>query len=140
MTLNTYLFFDGNCAEAFEFYRSVFGGDFAFRTTFAEAPPDMGVSESDTDKIMHVSLNVGDSMLMGSDTIEGFGGARPAGSNFAISYTTNTKQDADRIFAKLLDGGEVSMPLQDTFWGAYFGQGRDRFGIEWMVNAEGSES
>ena len=136
MALNTYLFFDGNCERAFTFYKSVFGGEFSAFMTYGEGPPEMDIPSSEQSKIMHVSLPVGGSVLMGSDNCEGFGPPRNSGQNFAISYTPKSRDDADRIFTALIDGGEVSMPLQDMFWGAYFGQGRDQFGIEWMVNFE----
>lgn len=136
MTLQTYLFFDGNCAEAFDFYRSVFGGEFSSRSTYADAPADMGIRDDDRNKIMHVSLPIGDSVLMGSDHCEGAGPPLSHGTNFAVSYTPANRKEAERVFAKLLEGGEVSMPLQDTFWGSYFGQGTDRFGIAWMINVD----
>ena len=136
MSLNTYLFFDDNCAEAFEFYRSVFGGEFSYHTTFADAPAEMGVPDGEKDRIMHVSLPVGDSVLMGSDNCSAFGPPKPVGGNFSISYTPATREEADRAFAALLDGGEVGMPMQDTFWGAYFGQGTDKFGVGWMINVD----
>lgn len=133
MSLNTYLFFDGNCAQAFDFYKSVFGGEFMMRSTFDEAPSELEFAESEKDKIMHVSLPVGESVLMGSDMADGFG-EKTAPGGFAISYRPDSKEDADRIFALLTDGGSVVMPMQDTFWGSYFGQGADKFGVRWMVN------
>ncbi len=136
MSLSTYLFFNGNCAEAFEFYRSALGGEFIVHSTFADAPPDMKVADADKEKIMHVSLAVGDSVLMGSDMAEGFGRKVEPGTNFAISHSPKTKADVDRIFPRLTEGGNVTMPLQETFWGAYFGQGTDRFGVQWMLNVE----
>lgn len=136
MSLSSYLFFNGNCAEAFDFYRSIFGGEFSSYATYADAPPDMGVPDSEKRKVMHVSLPVGDSVLMGSDTCEAFGPPRTQGTNFALSYNPTTKEEAERVFGSVLEGGEVGMPLQDTFWGAYFGQGTDRFGIEWMINVD----
>lgn len=134
MTLSTYLTFNGNCKEAFEFYKSVFGGDFAALATFADGPPEMGVSDADKDKIMHVSLPVGDSMLMGSDTTGEHGPPFQQGNNFSISITPKSKAEADDILPKLADGGTVTMPLQDQFWGAYFGMCTDKFGVQWMVN------
>lgn len=138
MTLSTYLTFDGDCGAAFDFYKSVFGGDFAVRSTFADAPPDMGVADADKGKIMHVSLPVGDSVLMGSDRAGDQGPPFKAGNNFSISYSPKTKKDADRVFLQLAQGGHVAMPLQDTFWGAYFGMCTDRFGVQWMVNVDQS--
>ena len=139
MSLSIYLFFDGNCADAFDFYQSVFGGEVIVRSTFGEAPPDMPVADSDKDRIMHISLQIGDGVLMGSDAAKGFGEKPEAGSNFSISYTPKTREEADEIFPRLTEGGEISMPLQDTFWGAYFGQGKDKFGIGWMLNVDTTE-
>ena len=136
MSLSTYLFYDGNCAEAFDFYKAALGGNIIISTTFGDAPPDMNVADADKDKIMHVSMKVGDDVLMGSDLIAGFSEVKPAGGNFSISYSPETKDDADRVFAALFDGGEVTMEMQDTFWGAYFGQGRDKFGVSWMINVD----
>lgn len=136
MTLSTYLTFEGNCRDAFEYYKSVFGGDFMRLSTFAEAPSDMDVKNEDKDKIMHVSLPIGDSVLMGSDMAGGFGGPVIQGNNFSISYSPKTRDDADRVFAKLAEGGAVTMEMQDTFWGSYFGMCKDKFGIQWMVNVD----
>ena len=134
MSLNTYLTFDGNCREAFEFYRSAFGGDFSAFQTFGDGPPDLGVPEAEKDRVMHVSLPVGSSTLMGSDSCSAFGPAPAVGTNFSISITGESKQHCDDMCAKLSEGGSVSMPLQETFWGAYFGTWTDKFGINWMIN------
>ena len=134
MSLNTYLFFDGNCREAFEFYRSVFGGEFLALQTFGDGPPDMNVPEAEKDRIMHVSLAVGSSVLMGSDSCSAFGPPPAMGTNFAISIDGESREHCDEVLAKLSDGGTVKMPMQETFWGAYFGNWTDRFGIDWMVN------
>lgn len=136
MTLSTYLTFEGNCRDAFEYYKSVFGGDFMRLSTFAEAPSDMDVKNEDKDKIMHVSLPIGDSVLMGSDMAGGFGGPVIQGNNFSISYSPKTRDNADRVFPKLAEGGAVTMEMQDTFWGSYFGMCKDKFGIQWMVNVD----
>ncbi|GAB4516711.1 MAG: VOC family protein [Parvularculaceae bacterium] len=136
MKLETYLFFDGDCAAAFDFYKSVFGGDFAMRSTFAEGPPEMGVAEDEKDCIMHVSLPVGDSVLMGSDVSSSHGPVPARGENFAISIAPDSREAADKIFARLSEGGETVMPMADAFWGAYFGMCKDKFGIKWMINFE----
>ena len=136
MTLSTYLTFDGKCGPAFDFYKSVFSGDFAVRSTFADAPPDMNVKDTDRDRIMHVSLPIGDSVLMGSDTTSEHGGPVTMGNNFSVSFSPKTKEEADRVFGKLAEGGSVTMKLQNTFWGAYFGMCTDKFGIQWMVNVD----
>ncbi|MDE0534180.1 MAG: VOC family protein [Albidovulum sp.] len=136
MTLSTYLFFDGDCREAFEFYRSVFGGEFQFIQTFGDGPPDMKVPESEKDRIMHVSLPVGSAVLMGSDTSSSFGSPPVVGDNFAISMIGESKVQCDELFAKLSEGGKVKMPMQEMFWGDYFGNCTDRFGVNWMLSYE----
>ena len=134
MSLSTYLTFDGNCREAFEFYRSVFGGEFTSFQTFADAPPDMPVPEAEKDRVMHVSLPIGSSVLMGSDRASGFGPPLVVGNNFSITLEGKSKAHCDEVFAALSLGGSVLMPLQETFWGAYYGLWTDRFGINWMAN------
>ena len=138
--LNPYLNFDGNCREAFDHYRSVFGGDFEILQTFRDGPPGMGVSEEEMDNIMHVSLPMGDSVLMGSDVPEAFGGAPVTGSNVQVNVSSQSRDDADKVFAGLSDGGKVTMPMMDMFWGSYFGSCTDKFGINWMVNYDQPES
>ena len=134
MSLNTYLFFDGHCREAFEFYRSVFGGEYQILQTFADGPPDLQVADEEKDRIMHVSLTVGSSVLMGSDSASAFGPPPVQGTNFAVSITAESREHCDELFAKLSEGGTVQMPMQETFWGAYFGNWTDRFGVAWMVS------
>ena len=132
--INIYLHFNGNCREAFEFYRSVFGGEFAMLTTFREGPDGMGVPEEEMDNVMHVSYEIGGTTLMGSDVPSTFGMPVEQGNNFSISYQPESREETEALFGKLSAGGTVMMPLQDMFWGAYFGGCRDRFGINWMVN------
>ena len=135
LSLNTYLTFDGNCREAFEFYRSVFGGEFDSIGTFGEAPPNMPtVPDDEKGRIMHVSLPIGSSCLMGSDRATQFAPAPAVGNNFSISITAETREQCDALCAKLSDGGSVTMPLSEQFWGSYFGMCTDRFGINWMVS------
>ncbi len=136
MSLSPYLYFDGHCRDAFEFYQSIFGGDFIVMQTFADGPPEMGVPDGEKGKIMHVSLPVGDAVLMGSDTVSIFGEPAKPGNSFAISYRPETKAEADAVFPKLAEGGGVAMELQDTFWGSYFGMCKDKFGVHWMVNVD----
>ena len=136
MTLSTYLAFDGNCREAFEFYRSVFGGEFAFVQTFGDGPPDEGVPEDEMGKIMHISFPIGSSVLMGSDTSTQFGPPTVVGNNFSISYATESKEQTDELFAKISEGGTVTFPPADMFWGSYFGSCTDKFGVNWMFNCE----
>lgn len=134
MPVITYLTFDGNCREAFDFYRSVFGGEYAIMQTFADAPPDIGISESDGDKVMHTTLSIGDGLIMGSDSSADFGPPHVAGNNFSLSYSTQSREETDELFAKISEGGTITMPLQDVFWGSYFGSCTDKFGINWMFS------
>ena len=134
MTLSIYLNFNGNCRQAFDFYRSVFGGDFISISSFGEGPDDMGMPEDEKDHIMHVTLPIGDSVLMGSDTSAAFGPPYQAGNNFSVSCHPQTREETDRLFAGISAGGTVTMPLQDVFWGSYFGSCVDKFGVPWMFN------
>ena len=136
MPVLTYLSFNGNCREALDFYRSVFGGEYVIIQTFGDGPPDMGVPESDRDKIMHATLTVGDGVIMGSDMPSNFGPPPVVGNNFSLSYPTQSREETDELFAKMSEGGKVTMPLQDMFWGSYFGACTDKFGINWQFDYE----
>lgn len=140
MSLTIYLHFNGNCREVFEFYRSIFGGDFEMISTFREGPPDMGMPEGELDQVMHVAYPIGSSVLMGSDVPPQFGPAPVQGSNFSISYNAGSREEADELFAKLSDGGMVTMPMEDQFWGAYFGGCIDKYGISWQLSTEHGQS
>lgn len=137
-TVSPYLTFPGNCEDAFNFYRSVFGGDFAYLGRFGEMPPMEGqppMPESERNKIMHVSLPVSEeTILMGSDSSEAFGQITNMGNNFSISINATSQPDADRLYNGLAEGGQQTMPMSKTFWGAYFGMLVDKYGIQWMVN------
>lgn len=133
-TTNTYLNFNGNCEEAFNFYQSVFGGEFTYIGRFGDMPENGEVPEPDRNKIMHVGLPIGTSILMGSDTGGGWSPDFRQGNNFSISITADSKEEADRIFNALSEGGQVSMPMNSTFWGDYFGMFCDKFGINWMMS------
>lgn len=137
-TVNPYLTFDSRCAEAFEFYKSVFGGEFSYLGKFKDMPPMEGqgpMSDADGEKVMHVSLPISkETVLMGSDSSEAFGQATIIGNNFSVSINTDSQQEADKLFGGLSVGGKVTMPMSKTFWGAYFGMFTDKFGIQWMVN------
>ncbi len=136
MSLNPYLAFPGNCREAFDFYRNVFGGEFGLVSTFRDGPDDWNIPAAELDLIMHISLPVGNSVLMGSDISSTMGSQPIAGTNFAITFDAQDRQHADTIFASLTAGGEVQVPLGETFWGAYFGVVVDRFGFQWQVITE----
>ena len=141
MPLNVYLHFNGNCQEVFEFYRSVFGGDFAVFSTFRDLPEPMGVSEEEMDGVLHVSYDIGGTTLMGSDMPSAFGPPVEQGKNFAIAYQTESREQTEELLNKVSAGGKVTMPLGDMFWGSYFGSCTDKFGINWMFdydNPQGS--
>ncbi|MBK8885244.1 MAG: VOC family protein [Saprospiraceae bacterium] len=136
-TVNVYLNFDGQCEEAFEFYKSVFGGEFSYIGRFNEMPQDENnkLSEADGNKIMHVSLPISaETNLFGSDTVGAWSPKLVQGNNYSISINASSKEEADRLFNGLSAGGQVTMPLENTFWGAYFGMFVDKYGINWMVN------
>lgn len=136
-SVNAYLTFNGNCREAFDFYKSVFGGEYPYIGTFGEMPPMEGkeTPEEDKDKIMHVSLPISkETILMGSDTGKEWASQLIPGNNISISINTESKEEATKLFNGLSEGGNVTMALADTFWGAYFGMFTDKFGINWMVN------
>lgn len=136
MTTNPYLTFNGNCEEAFNFYKSVFGGDFAHLARFNEMPPEVPVPEDKKNEIMHVALPIStETVLMGSDFMENpYSNALIAGNNFSISVNVESEAEANRIFEALSAGGKIMMPLEKAFWNAYFGMFTDKFGINWMVN------
>ena len=133
--VNAYINFDGNCGKAFDFYKSVFGGEFQARMSFGEAP-GMDVPAAQKDKLMHVALPIGkNTVLMGSDWSPQFG-PMERGNSFALSVNADSQAEADKVFKALSDGGQVTMPIGIAFWGAYFGMCTDQFGIKWLVNCE----
>ncbi|HSD14438.1 MAG TPA: VOC family protein [Flavobacterium sp.] len=132
--VNPYITFNGTCEEAFNFYKSVFGGDFPYSGKYKDMPSEYPIAESEKEKIMHISLPIGNTVLMGSDAAAGFGDNFKEGNNISISINAESEAEATRIFNGLSAGGKVGMPLNKTFWGAYFGMFTDKFGINWMVN------
>lgn len=137
--VSTYLNFNGNTEQAFEFYRSVFGGEFAggiHRFKDIPATPGQPPMPADTaNMVMHVELTLlGSHVLMGTDAPESMGFAVNAGNNVHINLEPDTRAEADRLFAALAAGGKIDTPMQDMFWGAYFGSLTDQFGVHWMVN------
>jgi PhnB protein len=136
-TVNVYLTFNGNCEEAFNFYKSVFGGEFPYIGRYKDMPPQDGqkMDNKDAEKIMHVSLAISkETVLMGSDTGGEWASSYSQGNNFSISINTDKKAEADRLFNGLSSGGQVTMPMNKTFWGDYFGMFTDKFGVNWMVS------
>ena len=137
--VNTYLNFPRNTEEAFNFYRSVFGGEFTGGVRrFADIPAQEGMpplQEADKNLVMHVELPItGGHVLMGTDAPESMGFTVNFGNNIHISIEPDTKKETEKLFAALSAGGKISMPLQDMFWGAYFGSCTDKFGVQWMFN------
>jgi PhnB protein len=134
---NIYLNFKDNCEEAFNYYKSVFGGDFTYIGRYSDMPPQEGqaLSETDKNKIMHVSLRIGkESVLMGSDSGGEWASNIVVGNNFSISINADSREQADRFFDQLSSGGKATMPMNKTFWGEYFGMCTDKFGINWMFS------
>lgn len=133
MQINPYLNFTDNCEEAFNLYHAVLGGDMEI-SRFSEMPPDENAPPVDGNKIMHVSLTLGDGqVLMGSDVPPHMGEV-VVGNHAHMSVAPDSAEDAKRIYDAMSDGGQVVMPLQSMFWGADFGVLIDKFGVTWMVN------
>lgn len=135
------LSFNGNCEEAFNFYKSVFGGEFSYVGRYKEMPSDQPIPDSEKEKIMHISYPIDEkTTLMGGDTSEILGGPSiKFGDNISLVISPESEEDAKRIFNALSEGGEIEMPLEKTFWNALFGSFTDRFGISWMVNYQYGE-
>ncbi len=133
-TAHIYLNFMGNTEEAFTFYKSVFGTEFKTFQRFKDTAAGANMTPADAEKIMHVALPVGGTTLMGTDMLESMGHEFKPGNNYSISLDAESEAEADKLFGALSSGGTVTMPLEKTFWGAYFGMITDRFGIQWMVN------
>lgn len=139
-TLNPYLSFSNNCEEAFNFYRTAFGGEFSSLVRFKDLPMEGFLAPPEEDNlIMHIALPIsGDFVLMGSDTPKAMGEPN-AGNNLSLSVSCDSKEEVDRLFGKLSEGGKVTMPIGDVPWGAYFGMFSDKFGFTWMVSYEYSK-
>jgi PhnB protein len=134
--VSTYLNFAGNTEEAFNFYKSVFGGEFGSVVRFKDMPMEgVNIPAADQDKIMHIGLPLNeDTFLMGTDTLESLGQKLVQGNNVYISVQPDSKEEADRIFNALSEGADVEMPIADQMWGDYYGSLTDKFGTRWMVN------
>jgi PhnB protein len=137
MKIHPYLNFPGQTEEAFRFYQKAIGGELTEFHRFGAMPamPGVELSEAQKNYVMHVGLRLpGGQMIMASDTMDGMGPPHVVGTNSSISIHPTSKEEADRLFQALAQGGSVTMPLQDQFWGDYYGALTDRFGIQWMVN------
>lgn len=134
ITLNPYLNFPGTSEEAFNFYKSVIGGEIGMTMRFGDMPEDQ-TPEADKDKICHISLNLPNgTILMATDSLACHGQQLVAGNNFYLSLGVESAAEADRLFAELSAGGKVEMPMENMFWGDYFGIVIDKFGTQWMIS------
>jgi PhnB protein len=129
MLVQPYLFFDGRCEEALEFYRGIFGGEF-LAMKYKDSPEPGHTPPGAEDKIMHASFKIGDSLVMASD---GRAQGSPKFEGIALSVSADTIPEAERVFSALSDGGQVEMPLVEAFFSPRFGMLRDKFGVFWMV-------
>ncbi len=132
--INPYLNFKGTTEEAFNFYKSVFGGEFTMLQRFKDTPQAGNVTVGEQEKIMHIALPIGENILMGTDELVSMGHTTTPGNNFSLTVDVGSKEEAEKIFNGLSEGGKIEMPLADAFWGAYFGMLEDKFGVRWMVN------
>lgn len=133
--INPYINFNGNAEEAFNFYKSVFGGAFANIMRFGEvASAEFPVALSDANKIMHIALPIGKNILMGNDVPEHMGQVNENEHRSKIAISAASREEADRLFNGLSAGGSIEAPIGDSPWGSYFGMFRDKYGIEWMVD------
>ena len=133
--INPHINFNGNAEEAFNFYKSVFGGEIAMIKRLKDiASPEFPVAEVDANKIMHIALPIGKNVLMGNDVPEFMGKVNEQENRSKISISAESKEEADKLFNGLSAGGTIEVPIEDSPWGSYFGMFRDKFGIEWMVD------
>jgi len=133
--INPHINFNGNAEEAFTFYKSVFGGEFAIIMRFKDiSSPEFPVTEKEANKIMHISLPIGKNVLMANDVPESMGKTNENENRSKISISAESKEEADRLFNGLSVGGQIEVPIGDSPWGSYFGLFRDKYGIEWMVD------
>ncbi|WP_313805993.1 VOC family protein [Flavobacterium sp.] len=133
--INPHINFNGNAEEAFNFYKSVFGGEITTIVRFKDLDnPQFPIPESEANKIMHIALPIGQNTLMGNDVPEMFGRVNEEENRSKISISVDSREEADRLFQGLSDGGSVEMPMADSPWDSYFGMFRDKYGIEWMIN------
>ena len=134
-SINPHINFNGNAEEAFNFYRSVFGGEFAKIMRFKDlASDDFKVAENEANKIMHIALPIGKNILMANDVPEILGRTNENENRSKIVISAESKEEADKLFNGLSAGGQIEMPISDSPWGSYFGMFRDKYGIEWMVD------
>jgi PhnB protein len=135
--INPHINFNGNAEEAFNFYKSVFGGEFAKIMRFKDlSSPEFPVAESEANKIMHIALPIGKNFLMANDVPEIMGRTNENENRSKIFISAESREEADKLFNGLSAGGQIEMPITDSPWGSYFGMFRDKYGIEWMVDLD----
>lgn len=132
-SVNPYLNFNGNTEEVFNFYRSVIGGEFAMLSRFGETLGCEEMPEDEKNGIMHIALPLGPNVLMGTDVPKSMPQVSP-GTNMSICISADSREEADRLFNGLSAGGKVDMPMEDMFWGDYFGSFTDKYSIQWMIS------
>jgi len=133
--INPHVNFNGNAEEAFNFYRSVFGGEFAKVMRFKDlSNTEFPMAAQEAEKIMHIALPIGKNVLMGNDVPEFMGKTNENENRSKISISAASKEEADKLFNGLSAGGQIEMPIAESPWGSYFGMFRDKYGIEWMVD------
>ncbi|TDD99267.1 VOC family protein [Flavobacterium cellulosilyticum] len=134
--INPYINFNGNSEEAFTFYKSVFGGEFAMIVRFKDMPnPEAPLSDKEANKIMHIALPIGkENVLMATDFLESQGHKMIEGNRYSLSINAQSRDEADQIFNGLTVGGKIEVPIAESPWGSYFGLFQDKFGIQWMVD------
>ncbi len=138
-TFSPYLHFEGNAQDAFDLYRSVFGGEFEMRMQYKDAPPPMqnDITKASADWIMHIALKTNLGLtIQGSDRPTAYGPVR-RGDGFFINLTVDSAEDAKKIYAGLSEGGKIEMPLEKTFWAELFAMFADKYGVQWMINFNG---
>ena len=134
-TVNPYLNFNGNTEEAFNFYKSAFGGEFATIMRFKDSPEAANTAPEDQNKLMHIALPIGHgNLLMGTDALESKGQKLRPGNNFHLSISAESDAETEKLFNALSAGGKVMVPLSKQFWGSYFGMFTDKFGVQWMIS------
>ena len=138
--INPHINFNGNAEEAFNFYKSVFGGEFGRIVRMKDmAGPDFPVEEKDANKLLHISLPIGGNHLIGNDVPEFLGRVSENENRSKIAVSVESREEADRIFNGLSSGGTVEMPIGKSPWGSYFAMFRDKYGIEWTIEFDDSE-
>jgi PhnB protein len=140
-TIHPYINFNGNAEEAFTFYKSVFGGEFETIVRFKDLESsEFPVPENEADKIMRITLPIGNGLLIANDVPEILGRVNENENRSKISITVESLEEADRLFAGLADGGTIEMPMDNSPWNTYFGMFRDKYGIEWTVEFEPAQN